>query len=57
MDWRKIEQALVQIALATGIEVAEETGDHFIYVTAHEGDEDLEIRLSDVAKELAERLK
>lgn len=56
MDWRKIEQVLVAISLATGIEIAEDTGEHFIYVAAHEGDEDLEIRLSDIAKELAERL-
>lgn len=56
-DWRQIESALINLAIHTGIELLEERGDHFIHVAAEEGDEDLEIRLSDVAKELAERLK
>lgn len=56
MDWRKIEQTLVEIARINSLQIIDDEGSIII------GCEDLEhdvvdLSLTELAKELAERLK
>lgn len=51
MDWRKIEQALVEIATSYVLPMHQDEGESFIHISGRH------ISLEDVAKELAERLK
>lgn len=50
MDWRKIEQALIEIATTYELNLEQDKGETFIWVGR------ARISFEDVAKELAERL-
>lgn len=52
MDWRKIEQALVEIAQSEGYDCDEETRSGDKYINPNSS-----INATELAKELAERLK
>lgn len=55
MDWRRIEAALVEIAKRHAIWIEDINGDSHIWI-CEGNDENFRVSLTEIAKELAERL-